>query len=122
MKLSMLFLFFSVHASGISFNEALKILDKHESVDSILAHSKSIHEMSYSEGSWGDPSIKLSAKNLPINTFKRDETPMSGLEVKVMQKIALTTKYSKMKKSYESLSKAQLFAADDKKLFLTKFL
>ncbi len=118
--LVVLFLISSVDASAITFEEAIKVLNKHESVDSVNFKSKALSEEAELKGSWGDPKFKIAAKNFPKDSFKDDQTPMTGIEFGISQKIALTTKYGNIEDAFKSLSNAYQFEADDKKETLTK--
>jgi outer membrane protein TolC len=120
--LVVLFLISSVDASAITFEEAIKVLNKHESVDSVNFKSKALSEEAELKGSWGDPKFKIAAKNFPKDSLKDDQTPMTGIEFGVSQKIALTTKYGNIEDAFKSLSNAYQFEADDKKEALTKAL
>lgn len=71
-------------------------------------------------GSWGDPILKLAAKNFPKDTFKDDETPMTGIEFGLSQKIALTAKYGNLENSIKEESKALYFKKEDQKQILLK--
>jgi cobalt-zinc-cadmium efflux system outer membrane protein len=86
-------LFVSLSASAITFNEAVKALKKHESIEAVSFKSKALSEEAELKGSWGDPKFKIAAKNFPKDTLEKDQTPMTGIEFGVSQKIALTTKY-----------------------------
>jgi hypothetical protein len=46
----------------MTFNEAIIILEKHESIDSIKYKSKALGEQADLKGSWGDPMFKIAAK------------------------------------------------------------
>lgn len=106
----------------MTFNEAIIILEKHESIDSIKYKSKALGEQADLKGSWGDPMFKIAAKNFPKDSLERDQTPMTGIEFGLSQKISLTTKYGAMANAFDSLSKAYEYEADDKKQALTKGL
>ena len=106
----------------MTFNEAINILEKHESIDSIKYKSKALGEQADLKGSWGDPMFKIAAKNFPKDSLERDQTPMTGIEFGLSQKISLTTKYGAMANAFVSLSRAYEYEADDKKQALTKGL
>ena len=118
--LVILFLLSSVEASAITFEKAITVLGTHESVDSLNFKSKALSEEAELKGSWGDPKFKIAAKNFPKNSLRDDQTPMTGIEFGVSQKIALTTKYGNIEDAFKSLSNAYQFEADDKKEALTK--
>ncbi|MAE57761.1 MAG: hypothetical protein CME69_02710 [Halobacteriovorax sp.] len=113
---------FTLNVFCMTFNEAINILEKHESIDSIKYKSKALGEQADLKGSWGDPMFKIAAKNFPKDSLERDQTPMTGIEFGLSQKISLTTKYGVMANAFDSLSKAYEYEADDKKQALTKGL
>ena len=115
-------LFVSLNANAITFNEAVEALKKHESIEAVSFKSKALGEEAELKGSWGDPKFKIAAKNFPKDTLEKDQTPMTGIEFGVSQKIALTTKYGNIEDAFSSLSKAYQFEADDRKEALTKGL
>lgn len=102
-------------AMGYSFSEAVKSIEDHDAVSSINQMAGALTEKGALAGSWGDPMVKLAAKNFPKDSLKDDETPMTGIEVGLSQKIALTTKYGNTQDAYESLGKAKGHDAEDKK-------
>ncbi|ATH07948.1 hypothetical protein BIY24_08285 [Halobacteriovorax marinus] len=108
-----LILLFTLNAYGTSFNEALEMLSEHQSVKSMLSLSKSSYAKGDGQNSWGDPVLKIAAKNLPEDSLKRDQSPMSGIETSISQKIALTTKYSNMGDSIRAKAKAIEYSALD---------
>ena len=119
MRLLLLILFsFSAHA--LTFNEALVALQKHESIEAVMLKSKATSEEADLKGSWGDPKIKIAAKNYPNDSFRRDQSPMTGIEFGVSQKISLTTKYGNIEDAFESLAKSFKYQAEDRKEGLLK--
>lgn len=82
-------LVFSFRSEAITFSEAIKKLEKHESFDTVMSKSRALSEEAELKGSWGDPKIKMAAKNFPKNNLKDDQTSMTGVEFGVSQKIAL---------------------------------
>ncbi len=117
-----LLLIVSLDASAITFNEAIKTLQSHESIESVTFKSKALSEEAELKGSWGDPKFKIAAKNFPKSSLEKDQTPMTGIEFGISQKIALTTKYGNIEDAFKSLSIAYQFDANDKKEALTKGL
>lgn len=109
-----LLILFSSNAFAVSFSAAAKALENHDIVEAIQHESISIKEQGAIEGSWGDPRLMLAARNFPKDSLKDDETPMTGVELSLSQKIALTTKYGNMKGSYDSMARAMQFSANDK--------
>lgn len=84
--------------------------------------AKSLLEKSQKQASWGDPMFKIAAKNLPVDSLKFDQTPMSGLEFGIGQKIALSNKYGKAGESQSAQAKSINYSAMDLEQALTKNL
>jgi outer membrane protein, heavy metal efflux system len=116
----LMILSFSAHA--LTFDEALVSLQKHESIEAILRKSKATSEEADLRGSWGDPKFKIAAKNYPTDSLRRDQTPMTGIEFGISQKISLTTKYGNIEDAFESIAKSYEYEAKDRKQGLTKGL
>jgi outer membrane protein TolC len=115
-----LLLISSIDAHAITFNEAVKALQAHESIKAVDFKSRALSEEAELKGSWGDPKFKIAAKNFPKDTLEKDQTPMTGIEFGISQKIALTTKYGNVEDAFKSLANAYQFQANDKKEALTK--
>lgn len=113
-------LLLTLNVNATTFTEALSILHKHESVESALFKHKAQSEQARLKGSWGDPTFKIAAKNFPVDTLSFEQTPMTGVEFGLSQKIPLTSKYEKIKNAFDALSKAYRYEAKDKKKNLTK--
>ncbi len=110
----------TVNIKAITFEEALLTLQKHESVESALFKHRASSEEAKLKGSWGDPNFKIAAKNFPVETLSFDQTPMTGVEFGISQKIPLTSKYAKVKSAFDALSEAYRYEAKDKKRNLTR--
>ncbi len=115
-------LVFNNYVQAVSFKDIVNNLDNHASVESLINRAKSVEENSSIQGSWGDPSFKLAAKNFPKDTLKKNETAMTGIELAVSQKISLTRKYGNIEDSFLSLANALSYTAKDRKEALTKSL
>ncbi len=113
-------LLLTLNIQAVTFEEALLTLQKHKSVESALFKYKAHSEEADLKSSWGDPTFKIAAKNFPIETLSFDQTPMTGVEFGISQKIPLTSKYEKLKSSFDALSEAYRYEAKDKKRNLTK--
>jgi hypothetical protein len=120
--ISVIFLGLNTNVLAISFSEAIDGLSKHESVEIVSSQSRAFQEQSGVEGAWGDPNFKISAKNFPKDSMKDGETPMTGIEFGISQKIPLTTKYGNISKSYKSLSTSLNHEMKNRKNNLTKSL
>jgi outer membrane protein TolC len=117
-----LILSFSLNSMAISFEEAIKALAKHDSIEEIGHKAKYYKEQASLKGSWGDPKLKVAAKNFPQDNLRRDQTPMTGIEVGLSQKISLTSKYGNIKKSFNSLAMASEYDAKDRIKELSRIL
>jgi len=116
------FISFTSSVEAISFNEAINLLKDHDIVKSGLASSEMMKEMAGANGSWGDPKLKLAAKNYPQSSLDDRQTPMTGIGIGLSQKISFTTKYNNYRKSTEALAKSTHFSAKDKMNMLNKHL
>ena len=85
-----------------------------------MSKSRVTLEEAQLKGSWGDPKFKITAKNFPIDTLKKNQTPMTGIEFGILQKIPLTTKYGQIEGAFNSLAKAYRHESQDKKEALKK--
>lgn len=112
----------SINLNAMSFEEAVKKLENHESVDVLKAQAIQLESIAGIKGSWGDPQLRVSAKNFPKDSLKDDQTPMTGIGVGISQKVALTNKYGKIANSYKSLAKAASYHSFAKKEILVKEL
>ncbi len=119
---SLLLCFITASAFALNFTEAVDILKKHDSVQAIKGSAKSVLESSKQKSSWGDPMFKLAAKNFPVDTLKYDQTPMTGVEVGIAQKIALSNRYGKMGESLSAEANSLNFSALDYEQALVKLL
>ena len=105
---------FCNQGKAVSFKGAIEKIKDHEALLQLERKSEALKEEAALKGSWGDPKFKVSIKNLPSKSFKIDESPMSGIELGVSQKIPLTTKYNNLKKSIFSLANAKKFEKKNK--------
>ncbi|MBK24583.1 MAG: hypothetical protein CME70_11365 [Halobacteriovorax sp.] len=87
-------------AHSYTFLEAVESIRKHESVGALESKSRALKEEGESRGSWGDPMLKIAAKNFPKDSLEDDETPMTGIEFGIAQKISLTTKYGNIEDAF----------------------
>jgi outer membrane protein, heavy metal efflux system len=101
-------------ALSYTFSEAIEKIKKHHSVESLHKLSQSLEEKGKVKGSWGDPVFKLAAKNFPKDSLKDNETPVTGIEMGLSQKISLTSKYENIKDAYEYLGKAKRHDSETK--------
>jgi len=98
---------------AFTFDEAIKQIKEHDHLKSIEFESKSLESKSEKIGSWGDPMLKLAAKNFPKDSLKDNETPMTGIEFGLSQKMALTNKYGKLENAVKEESKSLLYKKED---------
>lgn len=107
---------------GFTFQDAIKSIASHENVKSLEYKSNSISEEGRLNSSWGDPMLKIAAKNFPKDNLKNDVSPMTGLEVGISQKIPLSTKFNNINNKYKQLASATLYESQDAKQYLIKKL
>lgn len=120
--ISVVFLFFSSRLFALTFKEALLIMDKHPSIETMKYEAKALKNLASIKSSTGDPIFTISAKNFSTTSFRTDEFPMTGIEVRISKKIALSTKYSNQKSALLARAKAKLLAAKNHKQKLLKQL
>lgn len=118
----MLLYFISHNVMAISFKEAVSHIIKHDSVEALILKAKAKEDEANSKGSWGDPVLKIAAKNYPEDNLKNDQSPMTGVEFAISQKIALTTKYSRVEEAMNAIAQAYKYEASDQRQTLTKAL
>ncbi|EPZ49335.1 outer membrane efflux protein [Bacteriovorax sp. BAL6_X] len=119
---SFLIICISTSSMAFSFKQAVSELSKHNSVEAIKGSAKSLVESSKQKSSWGDPMFKIAAKNFPVETLDYNQTPMTGLELGISQKIALSNKYGKAKESVNAQARAMNYSALDYEQALIKAL
>lgn len=93
-------------AHSITFREAIDRIETHDKTSALSSKSEALTQEAKRQGSWGDPSVKVSAKNLPRNSLRDDQTPMSGLEVALSGTIPLSPKRSYYEKSYKKMAES----------------
>ena len=88
------------------FVKLLRKVESHPNVvaarQAYLKRSSTVQAMS----SLKDPSLKVSALNLPTSDLSFDKTPMSSKQVALMQRLPLTTRLSHLEDSAEFLGQA----------------
>ena len=106
-------LLLSLPTSGMamSFTEAINKIKAHDKLASISSQAKADMEKSSEAGSWGDPMLKITGKNFPADSLKDDQTPMTGMEVAISQRLPLSNKYSHKEESLEKMSQAKQWQA-----------
>ncbi len=109
-----------INLYSMTYDEALHVIQKHETVKSASFKLEANIEKTKNKASWTDPVIKLSAKNFPIKTFKSDQSPMTSLEFGISQKVPLTSKYDVIKREYGAMEKVYEHSMNDKIEMLKK--
>ncbi|MDH5581143.1 MAG: TolC family protein, partial [Bdellovibrionales bacterium] len=122
MKLIIFSLLFSFNTLGIDFNKAIEIINNHDEVQILEFKRQSIKQLGLEKSSWGDPMVKVSAKNYPVDTLKSDQTPMTGIEFGLSQKISLTNKSSNIKGAFDLMSESINLEKQEYKRILIKEL
>lgn len=100
--------------AGITLDQAMQMVRKHASIQIQQQEVERTKQGAISSGSWGDPRLKIAAKNFTAENFRKDLSPMSGIEVSVSQKMALTNRYGKQRAAIEKLAQAQQSKQSDK--------
>ncbi|MBT6324844.1 MAG: TolC family protein [Bdellovibrionales bacterium] len=122
MKTFILLILISCDVFAFTFKDSIKKLDNHNKVLEITNRAKASLEEGREKGSWGDPKLKILAKNFPIKNLKYDQSGMTGVEIWVSQNIPLSSKYKKREEIYRSSSNAYILDSQDMKNFLAKEL
>ena len=104
----------SSNAYSYSFQDAIDAIKSHDVVSSLEKKSKALVEEGESKGSWGDPMFRVAAKNYPKDSLKNDDTPMTGIEFGLAQKVALTTKYGNIEDAFAALGQATKQESENK--------
>ncbi len=104
--LSIMFIYTSgLHAS--SFTKALRELKNHEQIKALQADASSLAHLAKVKGSWGNPKLKLAAKNFSTGSFDYAGNPMTGIELGLTQKLPLTNKYNLQANTILDMKKAK---------------
>jgi len=115
LRILLTFLIMTSTAHSYSFKDGVKAISSHEIVQSIENDSKALSEEADEKGSWGDPVFRITAKNFPKDSLSDDQTPMTGVEFGISQKVPLTTKYGNIEDAFKFMGKARDFEARNKR-------
>ncbi len=74
-------------------------LDKNPKLRSIKHKALSIESLISPAGAYPDPMLSFEMSNFPIDTFSGSETPMTGKEIRFVQKIPFPGKLTKIKRA-----------------------
>jgi outer membrane protein TolC len=105
---------------AFTFKQATDQIGEHDYLKSLEYRYKELEAKSEVSNSWGDPILKVAAKNIPKNSMKDDETGMSGIEFGISQKISLTTKHGHLGDAIREESKSVKYLKEDKRQSLLK--
>lgn len=92
---------------AFTFEEAIEKIEKHPKIETLISEVNILREKGDEESSWGDPILAVKARNVPKDSLALDESPMSGIEYTVSQRLPLTTRFSRIEDSYEKLAQAK---------------
>ena len=120
--LVLLFKLSPIHAEEITFSQALQRLKSHNSLKVLEESSLAQRAKVDSGSSLGDSRFKISAKNFPRDTFRNDQSPMTGMEFAISQKLAISSKYLHLEDSLEAEAKAATYRASDFAMQLRRYL
>ncbi|MFT5702739.1 MAG: hypothetical protein ACJAZX_000893 [Rickettsiales bacterium] len=104
--------FISVSANAQTFDELVGDVANHSKIESLKNKQQAIFKEGEAKSSWAEPELKVDAINLPSEDPRLGLSPMSSIGVTLSQKIPLTSKYSNISKSYNSLAKTQQYQSD----------
>jgi outer membrane protein TolC len=110
------------HALAFTFQEAIQKISSHASVQAIDEKSNAIIQEGRNQSAWGDPMLRVSAKNFPVESLSYDQTPMTGIEFGISQNIPITGKYGKIKDAFDQLAHATKYQSEDKQRQLIQSL
>lgn len=105
-------LILSVTAKSMTFQEAVNSLIDHEAIQASQYKVRALEELAQNKGSWGDPMLMLAARNFPKNSFNDDESPMTGVELGISQKISLSNRYGNIEDSFSAMSLAKKYESE----------
>lgn len=115
-------LFFLTKAAlATSFMEAVEIISQHDRIQEISSEASSFGALARSQASWDDPMMKVAAKNLPLD-FKTDQTPMTGIELFMSQKIPISEERAHLESSASYSRKAKIWQSDWTKNHLLRLM
>ncbi|MBT3583837.1 MAG: TolC family protein [Halobacteriovoraceae bacterium] len=98
-------------SEAATFVEYIQKIESHPEPNVLLLEGEALREKGASAGSWGDPLLKVAAQNFPEKSLKSSETPMTGIQYSLSQKLALTTEYGNLRRSFEALGEAKRLGA-----------
>ncbi|RLA63395.1 MAG: hypothetical protein DRQ89_06745 [Epsilonproteobacteria bacterium] len=108
--------------SAVTFKQAVKLIENHESVKLLINTSNILYEEARVKGAWGDLNFKVNAKNFPVKTFSFNESPMTGVELSLAQKFPLSKKLSNFKDAYIAKSNSKKISSKQQQRSLKKIL
>ncbi|MCB1196864.1 MAG: TolC family protein [Deltaproteobacteria bacterium] len=117
-----IFMFGAGSSYAFTFQEAIESISKHASVQAIEQKSNATEQEGKNMSAWGDPMLKVTAKNFPIESLSFDQTPMTGIEFGIAQNIPITNKFGKIQDAYNQLALATQYQSQDKKRELIRSL
>ena len=107
--ITILIFFVAIRANAQTFNELIKDIDSHSKIESLKNKKQAIAKEGKAKSKWSEPQLKIDAMNLPSQDPKLGLSPMSSVGVTISQKVPLTSKYSNILKSYNSLADTQKY-------------
>jgi hypothetical protein len=102
----------AIKANAQTFDELVKSIDNHSKIESLKNKKQAILKEGKAKSRWAEPQLKLDAMNLPSDNPKLGQSPMSSVGATLSRKIPLTSKYSNILKSYNSLADTQKYELD----------
>ena len=113
---SLFFICFSPILFAANFADIVTKIKQHDEVMVIEQQALSLNNTAQAKGSWGDPKLKLSFKNFPIDSLSDNRTPMTGVELAIVQKVPLTSKFFHREAVFKEMSQASKLEAEDKRV------
>ncbi|MEC9281797.1 MAG: TolC family protein [Bdellovibrionota bacterium] len=111
-----------IYAQEISFSDAIEKIKSHNSLKVFEEKSLAQKSIVESGSSLGDSRFKVAAKNFPKNSLQNDQSPMTGMEFAISQKVAISSKYLHIEDSLEAEAKAASYKSSDFEMQLRRYL
>ena len=96
----------------LGFQEASRLIMTHKSALSLQNKSRQLQEMARSAASWGDPVLKVAAKNFP-DDLDSERSPMTGYEIAIIQNVPLSSRNTIQSKKFKELAASEKWKSRD---------
>ena len=107
-----LIFFLPLTASAQTFDELVQTIDNHSKIKSLKNNKQAISKEGKARSKWPESQLKLDAMNLPSENPQLGLSPMSSMGITLSKTIPLTSKYSNIAKSYNSLANVEKYRSE----------